>query len=182
MPHETADTPSPPPPAACPFGCGAGVASDYYECRKWKCGTLQIQSAATQSDTCKLAICQRERDAAVAEIAKARSDVAQICAELREMENGIGKAIEIRKSHEAELSSLREQVRRLRADLLRLHDATIILRNGMGGHNHWDNTQRHGAGCPICIAQQQARREAQKLIDQVGPSAVREQLEREGTK
>jgi hypothetical protein len=25
------------------------------------------------------------------------------------------------------------------------------------GHNHWDDTQRHGAGCKTCIAQRDAR-------------------------
>lgn len=57
-----------------------------------------------------------------------------------------------------ELERLREQVRLL-------HDATIVLRNGMGGHNHWDYTQQHGAGCETCIMQRKAREEAIRLIE-----------------
>lgn len=49
-----------------------------------------------------------------------------------------------------------------------LHDATIVLRNGMGGHNHWDYTMMHGAGCETCIAQTKARNEANRLIKEAG--------------
>ena len=61
-----------------------------------------------------------------------------------------------------EIAQLRENVRLL-------HDATIVLRNGMGGHNHWDNTMQHGLGCETCLRQQAARDEAARLIEMVDP-------------
>ena len=55
--------------------------------------------------------------------------------------------------------------KKLRNQLKALHDATIVLRNGMGGHNHWDSTMQHGAGCETCIRQREAREEAHRLIE-----------------
>lgn len=60
-------------------------------------------------------------------------------------------------------------IKKLRKNVKLLHEATIVLRNGMGGHNHWDSTQRHGAGCETCIQQQEARQSATRLIEQVQP-------------
>ena len=45
-----------------------------------------------------------------------------------------------------------------------LHDATIVLRNCLGGHAHWDDTGGAGSGCPICISQREAKAEAIRLI------------------
>ena len=28
--------------------------------------------------------------------------------------------------------------------------------SGIASHNHWDDTQRHGDGCPLCIRQREA--------------------------
>jgi hypothetical protein len=28
--------------------------------------------------------------------------------------------------------------------------------SGIGSHNHWDDTQQHGVGCPLCIRQRKA--------------------------
>ena len=67
-----------------------------------------------------------------------------------------------------EWAQMGAEIRRLRANVKLLHDATIVLRNGMGGHGHWDHTMRHGAGCQVCIDQQKARDEADRLIGQVG--------------
>lgn len=36
------------------------------------------------------------------------------------------------------------------SELLRQYSATM-------GHNHWDNTMQHGAGCPMCILQREYR-------------------------
>ncbi len=53
-------------------------------------------------------------------------------------------------SHVMALAAEREELKgrlllaRHKLDLL--HNATIVLRNGMGGHRHWDETQRAGAG------------------------------------
>ena len=54
--------------------------------------------------------------------------------------------------------------RLLKANQL-LHDATIALMNGMGGHNHWDPTQRRGVGCEVCKQQRAARADATRLIE-----------------
>lgn len=74
---------------------------------------------------------------------------------------------EIERLH-AELAAAKAECERLRRSVNLLHDATIVLRNGMGGHNHWDHTQQYGAGCLVCIDQQKAREEAAKLIEQAG--------------
>lgn len=68
----------------------------------------------------------------------------------------------------ASAAAARAENERLRRSVNLLHDATIVLRNGMGGHNHWDHTQQCGAGCLVCIDQQKAREEAAKLIEQAG--------------
>lgn len=60
-----------------------------------------------------------------------------------------------------------EDTQRLRLCIAKLHDATIILRNGMGGHGHWDETMRRGEGCPICIQQREALARADALLDEV---------------
>jgi transposase len=60
---------------------------------------------------------------------------------------------------EKEVNKLREQ-RRL------LKDAVIVLKSGMGGHDHWDQTMKRGAGCPICIRQRKAADAAMKLLEE----------------
>lgn len=62
-------------------------------------------------------------------------------------------------------ATLREENAILQHKVSLLHDATIVLRNGMGGHNHWDNTMQHGSGCPVCIQQREARIVAEDLIE-----------------
>ncbi len=75
-------------------------------------------------------------------------------------------------SHVMALAAEREELKgrlllaRHKLDLL--HNATIVLRNGMGGHRHWDETQRAGAGCKTCIQQIEARKEAARLIEEAG--------------
>lgn len=34
------------------------------------------------------------------------------------------------------------------------------LMSNMGGHDHWDSEMTHGANCPICIQQREARERA----------------------
>lgn len=63
-----------------------------------------------------------------------------------------------------------DEIELLRENVRLLHDATIVLRNGVGGHNHWDPTQRRGAGCVICQMQREARQRADDLITQCGLS------------
>ena len=43
-------------------------------------------------------------------------------------------------------------------------EAYETIRNGMGGHNHWDHTMQHGIGCEVCIMQREAREKAEALI------------------
>lgn len=60
-----------------------------------------------------------------------------------------------------------DEIERLTTNVRRLHDATFILRRGMGGHNHWDRTMKSGSGCQVCIDQRKAKAAADKLIDAV---------------
>lgn len=71
-----------------------------------------------------------------------------------------------------EVDRLKAENERLIRRAKLLHDATIVLRNGMGGHGHWDDSMRRGAGCPVCIAQQKARDEATRLIGEAVGSAL----------
>ena len=66
------------------------------------------------------------------------------------------------------------EIKRLREAKKLLHDATIVLRNGMGSHNHYDPTQKRGAGCAVCQQQRTARDEATRLIDQAAELAGKE--------
>jgi hypothetical protein len=63
------------------------------------------------------------------------------------------------------------ELERLTRQVQLLHDATIVLRNGMGGHNHLDSTMRRGEGCQICIAQREARDNADRMIDEAAEKA-----------
>lgn len=45
----------------------------------------------------------------------------------------------------------------------KLNEAIRILIEGMGGHNHWDRTQRAGAGCEVCKKQREATKAARTL-------------------
>lgn len=69
----------------------------------------------------------------------------------------LGAACEVICERDATIEALQQQVKLL-------HDATIVLRNGMGGHRHFDFTMQHGAGCEVCIEQNKARDEADRLI------------------
>lgn len=41
-----------------------------------------------------------------------------------------------------------------------------ILRDGLlAVHSHWDETMRHGEGCPICIVQRTLKSEIYKVLD-----------------
>lgn len=44
-------------------------------------------------------------------------------------------------------------------------EAAEILRNGMGGHRHWDRTRQHGAGCETCKRQREACAEAAAMLE-----------------
>lgn len=57
------------------------------------------------------------------------------------------------------IAELEAEVRELRRKVTLLHDATIILRRGMGGHNHWEED------CPACRGQREAIREATAKIE-----------------
>ena len=70
-----------------------------------------------------------------------------------------GKAIKQR------VAELEGEVEKMRKANRLLHDATIVLRNGMGGHEHWDHTMQRGAGCEVCINQRKARDECARLIE-----------------
>ena len=73
---------------------------------------------------------------------------------------------------EKELEEERERLEGTRNAYRLMHDATIVLRSGMGGHNHWDHTGKHGAGCEVCLSQSEARAEANGLIAQAGKLAT----------
>ena len=45
-------------------------------------------------------------------------------------------------------------------------EAWRIVCKGMGGHEHWDQTQERGAGCETCIAQHDARKHAERIVDE----------------
>ena len=47
----------------------------------------------------------------------------------------------------------------------------------MAGHNHWDNTMQHGAGCPLCIKQREI---IQKIEGMFAESERRQQPEPQG--
>ena len=72
-----------------------------------------------------------------------------------------------------EVAELQAKVERLKRANTLLHDATIVLRNGMGGHNHWDSSQRSGAGCPTCTLQREARKQATELIERAAAEAAK---------
>lgn len=63
------------------------------------------------------------------------------------------------------LAAARAELARCKEQVSLLHDATIVLRRGMGGHDHWDATMRRGDGCQTCIAQREAREAADRLIN-----------------
>ena len=43
--------------------------------------------------------------------------------------------------------------------------ALLDLYDNMGGHNHWDAQGNHGATCPVCVEQRDARNRAREMIN-----------------
>ncbi len=54
-------------------------------------------------------------------------------------------------ARDATIAAQAEAIRLLRAA------AEALLAAPIWGHNHWDHTMRHGAGCEICIDQRKAK-------------------------
>lgn len=57
------------------------------------------------------------------------------------------------------------------ADGWRAAAEAILSRLCYGGHNHWDRTGQHGAGCETCEAQRRNREEVEALRDHPGGQA-----------
>lgn len=65
---------------------------------------------------------------------------------------GTGGVVAPAQSVSAELAALWQKVAEQAAEIERLREV-LRLAKTMAGHNHWDRTQQHGAGCPKCIEQ-----------------------------
>ena len=47
------------------------------------------------------------------------------------------------------------------------YKAIEILKRGYGGHQHWDQTGGHGAGCDLCKMWWDARDEVDRLLKEI---------------
>jgi hypothetical protein len=64
----------------------------------------------------------------------------------------------------AEKASGVAEVDALRARVAELEKALIARMCAGVGHGHWDSTGRRGAGCPLCLAQQEANDTARSVL------------------
>ena len=78
-------------------------------------------------------------------------------AELTSLREQVATEKYLRELRETDVLDAYDQVRFLNDRVRELEAAAQDLYDNIGGHNHWDAQGNHGATCPVCIQQREAK-------------------------